>query len=168
MRKKERKDDSFIKKPVYPGGTSAYRKFIKENLKYPKEALKNKTEGTVFLKYTINHKGIVTETKVIKGIGDGCDEEAERIISMLKFEIPKGPRKLRVLFHQKTQITFRIPKQKAKAKPKPTPTSTSQKSNATPISHNRQLVYKYVPAKKDHKDKDKQKKTYTYTIRGKI
>lgn len=164
MRKKERKDDSFIKKPVYPGGTSAYRKFIKENLKYPKEALKNKTEGTVFLKYTINHKGVVTETKVIKGIGDGCDEEAERIISMLKFEIPKGPRKLRVLFHQKTQITFRIPKQKTK--PKPAPTSTSQKSHATPISGNRQLVYQYVPAKKAHKDKPK--KTYTYTIRGKI
>ena len=162
MRKKERKDDSFIKKPVYPGGTSAYRKFIKENLKYPKEALKNKTEGTVFLKYTINHKGVVTETKVLRGIGDGCDEEAQRIISLLKFEIPKGPRKLRVVFHQKTQITFRIPKQKAKsaATPKqPTGTTTSQK---------RQIVYKYVPIKKTEKTEDKPKKTYTYTIRGKI
>ncbi len=163
MRKKERKDDSFIKKPVYPGGTSAYRKFIKENLKYPKEALKNKTEGTVFLKYTINHKGVVTETKVLRGIGDGCDEEAQRILSLLKFEIPKGPRKLRVLFHQKTQITFRIPKQKAKPA-----AALKQPVVGTATNQKRQIVYQYVPIKKTAQSEDKPKKTYTYTIKGKI
>lgn len=159
MSHKERRDDSFIKKPVYPGGNSAYRKFIKENLKYPKKALENKTEGVVFLKYSIDHKGKVVDAKVLKGIGDGCDEEAKRIVSLLKFDIPKGPRKLRVLFHKKTQITFRIPKQKAKPKPV-APPLTPQKVR---------MVYQYQPKKKETVNKAKPaKRSYSYSITGNI
>ena len=77
---KEKKDNQFIKKPFYPGGNKAYADFIKKNLKYPSKALKNKTEGTVLLKYDIDHKGNVTDAKVIKSVGDGCDEEAIRVI----------------------------------------------------------------------------------------
>jgi len=150
---KERKDNSFIKKPVYPGGTAAYKKFIKENLKYPKAAKENKIEGVVFVKYTIDHKGKVIETQVMKGIGHGCDKEAKRIVSLLKFEIPKGPRKLRVTFHQKTQITFRLPKQKAKPVPKP----------AGPSRMN--LVYQYVPTpKKKPSVEKKSNPSYGYSI----
>jgi len=143
---KERRDDSFIKKPVYPGGPTAYRKFIKENLKYPIAAKTNKIEGTVFVKYSINHNGKVSEAKVIKGIGHGCDEEAIRIIKLLKFEIPKGPRKLRVLFHQKTQITFRLPKEK-----KVTPQKIV-------------YSYQYLPATKKTEKQPPKKRSYTFTI----
>lgn len=161
MSHKERRDDSFIKKPVYPGGNVAYRKFIKENLKYPKAALENKTEGIVFLKYSIDHKGNVIEAKVLKGIGDGCDEEAKRIVSLLKFEIPKGPRKLRVQFHKKTQITFRIPIEKPKPKPKAKPTPVA--------AQKMRMVYQYQPKKKEQAPRGQsQKKTYSYTISGNI
>ncbi len=153
---KERKDNSFIKKPVYPGGNGAYRKFIKDNLRYPKEAKEKKIEGVVFLKYTIDHKGSVTEVQVVKGIGHGCDKEAKRIIKLLKFEIPKGPRKLRVTFHKKTQITFRLPKVKTKPKPKTPAPTTKQKVR---------LVYQYKPAETKPNTK---KKSYGYTIKGNI
>lgn len=109
---KEKKDKHFIKKPVYPGGSKAFKDFISTHLKYPEEALKNKTEGTVLVKYDIDYKGNVTDAKVIKGIGNGCDEEAIRVIKLLKFEIPKGPRKLRVLFHKEAKIHFKLPKSK--------------------------------------------------------
>jgi len=160
MANKERKDNSFIKKPIYPGGTSAYRKFIKENMQYPKAALKNKTEGIVYLKYSINHKGDVIDTKVLKGIGDGCDEEAQRILKLLKFEIPKGPRKLRVLFHQKTQITFRLPKVKKSI------ATPSSKPTAKPLSNPAatRLVYNYQPASKKKAPPKKNKGGYTITI----
>ncbi len=150
---KERKDNSFIKKPVYPGGNAAYRKFIKDNLKYPKEALEKKIEGIVFIKYTIDHKGKVIESQVLKGIGHGCNEEAQRIVSLLKFDIPKGPRKLRVTFHKKTQISFKIPKPKAKPVTK---SKAPQKSN---------MVYQYIPTPKKQAPKPAKKKvSYTYTI----
>lgn len=156
---KERKDNSFIKKPVYPGGPSAYRKFINENLKYPEAAIKNKTEGTVFLKYSIDYKGKVTDVKVVKGVSNGCNEEAIRILKLLQFEIPKGPRKLRVLFHRKTQITFRLPK--AKIKPIPTPAATPAPKS---VPQKMNLVYNYQPSPKPKKSSPKKKVTYTYII----
>lgn len=112
----ERKDKHFIKKPQYPGGQAAFKKFISDNLKYPEEALKQKIEGTVVLKYSIDFKGKVGEVKIIKSLGYGCDEEAARVIRMLEFEVPKEPRKLRVLFHKESKIFFKLPEAKAQAK----------------------------------------------------
>jgi protein TonB len=87
------------------------KKFIAENLKYPKVALENKVEGTVHLDYKLNHKGEVIDSKVISGLGNGCDEEALRLVKLLKFE-PARNRKLKVTFNKKIQIHFRLPKQK--------------------------------------------------------
>ena len=108
---KERKDKHFIKKPKYPGGPSAMRKFIRENLKYPKEAQENKIEGTVTIKYDIDYKGKVIDTHIISGLGFGCDEEADRLVRLLKFEVPRT-RGVRVLFHKELHVHFRLPKKK--------------------------------------------------------
>jgi len=108
----DKKNKQFIKKPYYKGGTTAFNKFISDNLKYPKEALKNKIEGTVMIKYSIDYKGKVSDVKLIKSLGYGCDEEAVRLIKLLEFEVPKEPRKLRVLFHKETKMFFKLPKKK--------------------------------------------------------
>jgi len=65
---KERKDKHFIKKPIYPGGLKAMRALIRKELKYPKEALESKIEGTVYLRYNIDYKGKVTSSKILSGI----------------------------------------------------------------------------------------------------
>ncbi len=106
--KKEKKDKHFIKKPVYPGGPVAMKSFIKSQLKYPKEALDNKIEGTVTLRYTINQHGQVIDTKVIKKLGFGCNEEAIRIVKLLKFKVAKSY-KTKALFHKTINIHFRLP-----------------------------------------------------------
>lgn len=126
---KEKKDKHFIHKPHYPGGMAAMRKLIKENLKYPEEALKNKVEGTVVVKYGIDHRGHVVDAKVIAGIGHGCDEEAARLVFLLKFDVPKNY-KMRVRFHKDIHIHFRLPK----AKPKPKTQSTTVSYTVTPAS----------------------------------
>ncbi len=113
---KARKDKHFIKKPIYPGGRDALKKFIGANLKYPKEALENKIEGTVSLKYTVDYKGNVTESHVISGLSHGCNEEAMRLANLLKFEVPKSGRKVRVHFHKDLHIHFRLPKKKPQPK----------------------------------------------------
>lgn len=107
---KERKDGSFIKKPIYPGGNEAMRQFVKQNLKYPKEAVEKKIEGYVALKYEINYKGVVTKAKVISGLGHGCDEEAKRLVKLFKFQVPKNPRKLKVKFNRNIKIHFKLRK----------------------------------------------------------
>ena len=124
---KEKKEKHFIQKPQYPGGLTAMRAYIRENLKYPKAALDAKVEGTVVLHYNINFKGIVTDVRVISGLGYGCDEEATRLVKELKFEVPKT-RKVKVKFQKTIQIHFRLPKPKASKSPQVTYTLTSKKS----------------------------------------
>ena len=84
MKKKKGKDD-FIRKHEYPGGSKAYREFIQSNLVYPKEAIENKIEGSVFAEYEVDFEGKVKTAKILHGIGYGCDEEALRLIKLLKF-----------------------------------------------------------------------------------
>jgi TonB family protein len=110
---KEKKDKNFIKKPTFPGGARAMRKLIASKLTYPPEALKAKIEGTVTIRYTIDRKGQVIKCKVISGIGYGCDEEAVRLVNLLKFQVPRQPQK-RLLFHKTIHIHFKLPEKKEK------------------------------------------------------
>lgn len=145
---KEKKEKHFIKKPIYPGGKKAMQAFITQHLKYPQEALSEKIEGTVVLKYTVNHQGKVIETKVISSLGHGCDEEAERVVQLLQFEVPNN-RGLKVLHHLNIQIHFRLPKQK------PKPKSAS--------SANTSYNYQYTLSHKPSKEKTTSS-PYTYTV----
>ncbi len=111
--KKELKDKHFIKKPIYPGGVKAMQIFLTKEKKYPKEALKNKIEGTVHVRYTIGHQGKVIRTKIIAGLGHGCDQEAERIVKLLEFKVPRS-RNARVQYHKTVHIHFKLPKQVVK------------------------------------------------------
>ena len=99
----------FIKKAEYPGGSEALKKFIKNNLRYPKEALNHRVEGSVFLRYEVNEKGKVHNISVISGLGYGCDEEAERIIRLLKYPQIKN-RGIKVNTKFKLAINFKLPK----------------------------------------------------------
>ena len=114
---KGKKDDVFIKQPYFEGGPKALSTFIQSQIIYPQEALANKTKGVVELNITINHLGIVTESVVLKSLGNGCDEEAQRIAKLIKFVVPKNPRKLKVLFHKNLRVTFVLPKTKVNPSP---------------------------------------------------
>ena len=107
MKNNSRKPESFIKLPVYPGGQKALNEFINSNRVYPEEAIKNKIEGTITIEYNVNVFGDVIATKVKHGIGYGCDEEACRLVNLLKY--PKHKYQgLHVVFHMKLNIHFRL------------------------------------------------------------
>ncbi|MCC6413726.1 MAG: energy transducer TonB [Saprospiraceae bacterium] len=108
---KEKKQKHFLNQPSYPGGPKAITQFIYANLKYPDKALEAGVEGTVYLEAGIDHKGNIIETRVLQGIGHGCDEEAARVLRLLKFDVPKN-RGVNVLFHKKFNIRFQKPVQK--------------------------------------------------------
>jgi TonB family protein len=108
--KENRKEKSFINLPKYPGGKKAFQEFIKNNLKYPKEAMENKIEGTVHLKYRVDGLGKVVDVEVIHGLGYGCDEEAMRVIWLLKYEKAKN-RGVRVTATMRTRINFKPPRE---------------------------------------------------------
>ena len=109
---KEKKGKSFLKLPQYPGGKTAFAEFIRQNLKYPEEALKMQVEGRVHVGFQVNDYGEVISAEVIHGLGYGCDEEAIRVVKLLKYDKVKN-RGLRLISTIKTYIEFRLPKQPA-------------------------------------------------------
>ncbi len=106
MRKKA-KPESFIRQPNYPGGKKALDEFIRTNLRYPEEAIKHKVEGLVSVKFDTDVFGVVVEASIVHGIGYGCDEEALRLVKLLRYEKKKYPG-LRVTFHRSINIHFRL------------------------------------------------------------
>ncbi len=69
--------------PEFPGGEEALIKYIQSNIVYPQYAREAEIQGTVYVSFVVNEKGEVTDVKVLKGIGGGCDEEAVRVVKSL-------------------------------------------------------------------------------------
>ena len=66
--------------PAPVGGMSAFKQFLKKNLKYPNQARRMGIEGKVFVQFVVDKDGSLNDIKVLKGIGGGCDEEAVRVL----------------------------------------------------------------------------------------
>ena len=66
--------------PDFPGGMGAWAKYIQKNLRYPTMAQEEGVQGKVFLTFVVEKDGTITDVKVTKGIGYGCDDEAIRVI----------------------------------------------------------------------------------------
>lgn len=64
----------------FPGGLSAWAKYLSNEMKYPRQAQRMGIEGRVFVQFIVERDGSLTDVKVVKGIGAGCDEEAMRVI----------------------------------------------------------------------------------------
>ncbi len=69
-------------KPKPVGGMA----IIYKKLVYPTEARKNKIQGVVEILAFIDNTGNVDSTKVIKGLGYGCDEAAQTAVKDTKFD----------------------------------------------------------------------------------
>ena len=105
-----RSTKKFIHIPEYPGGKEAFLNYIKENLKYPKEALENKIQGTVYLSAEIDDNGKAGIVHIEKGIGFGCDEEAVRLITNVQYGSVKN-KGMRLKTRKKFRIQFKLPTQ---------------------------------------------------------
>ncbi len=72
----------------FPGGETAQNQFVVKNIKYPEEARKNGTEGTVVISFVVEKDGSLSEIKLLRDIGDGCGQEAIRMVSMMPRWVP--------------------------------------------------------------------------------
>ena len=86
---KETEPIAFVEKtPEYPGGQKAMNQFIMQNLQYPKKAAEMGISGKVFVQFEVDETGTISNIKILRGIGGGCDEEAVRIIKKMGKWIP--------------------------------------------------------------------------------
>ena len=74
--------------PCFPGGDQKLMEYIANNINYPQEARDKGIEGRVFIGMVIEKDGSVSKVNILRGIGGGCDEEAERVISSMPKWMP--------------------------------------------------------------------------------
>ncbi|MGE5400631.1 MAG: energy transducer TonB [Ignavibacteriales bacterium] len=84
--KEEVKEEAFTfveEMPSYPEGEEGLLMFIRENVVYPEIAKRAQVEGKVMVEFVVEKDGNISNVRVVKGIGAGCDEEAVRVCKLL-------------------------------------------------------------------------------------
>jgi len=66
--------------PEFPGGTGELYKYLGKSIKYPPLAKESGIQGRVFVNFVVEPDGSISNVKVLRGIGGGCDEEAMRVV----------------------------------------------------------------------------------------
>ncbi len=69
--------------PQFPGGRNKLMTYLGNNIKYPEAAKKAGVQGRVFVSFVVEADGSVTDARILRGIGSGCDEEALRVVNSM-------------------------------------------------------------------------------------
>ncbi|MBR4136528.1 MAG: energy transducer TonB [Bacteroidales bacterium] len=104
---KKRKTPNFLEKPLYPGGAKALREFVSSHLQYPQDAMEQRIEGVVTVAYQVNDDGLVENPTVVKSLCPSCDEEALRLVRMLRYDKARN-RGIRLKVNTKLNINFHL------------------------------------------------------------
>ena len=107
----DEEEDVFIvveEEPSFPGGDRARKEFIRKNLDYPEMARKSGIEGKVYVTFIVEPDGSITNVRVKRGVGAGCDKEAVRVVRNMPEWNPGKQRgkKVRVQFNM--PIRFKL------------------------------------------------------------
>ncbi len=153
--KKEKIQDKLIKQPYYEGGDRALKEFISQHLQYPPDSQKNGIAGDVHLRYEIDYKGVVTDVKIIGGLDPLCNEEAIRVVKLLRFIVPKTPRHLKVTFHKTITIHFRVNES----------IKIVTEDITASASHQPAIAYSYIISPPKVNQEIKKPETYHYNIK---
>lgn len=77
-----------LEKAEFPGGESAYNKYLANNVRYPVIAQENGIQGHVSAVFNVNSTGKVTFVRFEKGIDPSLDAEVKRVIENMPEWIP--------------------------------------------------------------------------------
>lgn len=69
--------------PEFIGGEKALKRFLRFNIKYPKQARYKEIEGQVFIRFIINSSGRVSDIQIANKVNPILEEEAVRVISKM-------------------------------------------------------------------------------------
>ncbi len=95
--------------PYYSKGMAAFADYIQKNMQYPKEAIENKKEGAVSIKFIIDEDGKLSDFKKVSDVGLGLEEEAIRLLKNSSGWTPGIQNGHKVPVEIVQQITFSLP-----------------------------------------------------------
>ena len=94
--------------PAFKGGVAAFYSYVGKKMKYPSQARRMGIEGKVFVQFVVGKDGSISEVKIMRGIGAGCDEEAVRVIKNSPAWAPGKQRGKPVKVRMVLPITFKL------------------------------------------------------------
>lgn len=118
--------------PKFPGSKKGLQKYLFENTKYPDAAKKKGITGSVLVRFVVDKKGKAKTASITQGLGNGCDEEALRLINTMPAWKPGSDSKKSVSTFVNLSILF-PPNLKSEHKPLPKTEIVSDK-NIEPTS----------------------------------
>lgn len=97
--------------PTFKGGNDSLMRYLDSNIRYPKEALKQKISGIVVVMFVINKTGKIEQVKTISSAkGGGLEEEAMRIIAAMPDWNPGKQNNKFVMVQYTLPVIFTLPK----------------------------------------------------------
>lgn len=69
--------------PEFRGGMEELYTYLGNNIKYPVMAKESGIQGKVYVTFVVEKDGSITDVRVLRGIGGGCDEEAVRVVESM-------------------------------------------------------------------------------------
>lgn len=75
------KETEYYPKFLPPEPAVNIPQYLARNIRYPTNAINKNIMGRVIVKFLLTEDGSITDVKVVKGIGGGCDEEAIRVVA---------------------------------------------------------------------------------------
>ncbi|RZK32115.1 MAG: energy transducer TonB, partial [Hymenobacter sp.] len=94
------------KMPEFAGGQAALLQYLRSHLRYPSRALAEGIGGRVFLSFVVGADGTISDVTVLKGLGYGLDEEAQRVVRQMPAWTPGYQSKHAVPVRFTLPITF--------------------------------------------------------------
>ena len=94
--------------PVFEKPSMSLGAFLQSEFRYPEQAFKQSIAGTVEVRFIVEKHGRISNVEIARPIGGGCNEEAVRLISMLRW-MPGIKDSLAVRTKLSMNITFRLP-----------------------------------------------------------
>lgn len=91
-------------------GKNDFKNYLANSVKYPRQAIENKTEGKVTVRFTVEPTGQLTDFEVVKGIGSGCEEELIRAIQQGPYWKPSTNGDQPVRDKVSVRFKFQLPK----------------------------------------------------------
>lgn len=103
--------------PEYPGGQNEFWTYMRQTVKYPKEAQEWGVEGRIYVEFVVEKDGSITNIKVIKGAGD-----LKEVVVMARKAKDDSPEEVRKENEDKARIALQEEAMRVvKAMPKWTP-----------------------------------------------
>lgn len=103
-------DKTFTKVEIeseYPGGPSAWQRYLNKNFRYPQEAIDNEIQGTVIVQFIVDKEGNVSDVEAVSGAQELRDE-AIRVIKKSGQWTPAVQNGRKVKSYKKQPIVFKL------------------------------------------------------------